>query len=79
MPEPAQPPELALLRKIDDLEKRVRKLERRFPTSIAGAGPRSDLPSGKGPRWQLGLLADGVHYGLELWSSTGVHTVVAST
>jgi hypothetical protein len=79
MPEPARPPELALLERIDQLEREVRKLNRRAPTSITGTGPRSDLPSGKGPRWQLGLLPDGVHYGYVIWSSTGVFTVVAQT
>jgi hypothetical protein len=76
---PAKPPELALLDKIDDLEKRIRKLERRAPTSIVISGVRTDLPSGKGPRVQLGLLDDGIHYGYEMWSSAGAHTVVAQT
>jgi hypothetical protein len=78
MPEAARPPDLALLQRLDDLEEQVRKLNRRAPQILVINGTRTDQPSGKGPRVQLGLLTDGVHYGLEIWSSAGVHTVVAS-
>lgn len=58
-------------RQIGQVTKQVQVQETVTPDSYCINGPRSDLPSGWGPRVRIGLLSDS-SYGIERYTSTGV-------
>jgi hypothetical protein len=60
--------------RIVNLERQVASLTQLRAVTTTWYGPRSDL-SGQGPRVAAGLLSDGT-YGVEVWSASGVRTVL---
>lgn len=70
----ARHPDDGLLRLLDELQARLGALERRAPPYQTVDGPRTDLPSGRGPRVRTGLLTDG-SYGIERWTEAGVRQI----
>lgn len=70
----ARNPDERLLDELDDVQRRLRALERSAPAYIVVEGPRTDIAGGRGPRARFGLLSDG-SYGAERWTAAGVRTV----
>lgn len=69
-------PDERLMNELDDVQRRLRALERRAPQYLVVEGPRTDLAGGRGPRARFGLLTDGT-YGAERWTAAGARTVAA--